>query len=223
MASLSFTVDLEQEKEEEKFSGGTMRSVSGPVRSREDQGQGQAWEISFGNDKDTSIKKPTLPKFLRDREQARSSSSTSINKQPSRSSTSPLKAKDTKPVSVSNPPSKSNTSPSRHTNNAKRRDHSLSPKKSPAIKKPLLQMTSPTKKSASAVDMKSRSDCSLTPRATSTVSMGKGGAAAKKPRPQSAMSSLEVGNSPSRKSTSTRNEGPPDEVKSPYNIILCDG
>ena len=205
MASLS-SVELEKEKKEE-----LSRSSSGPVGS---QGQAQAWEISFGNDKDP--KKPVLPKFLRDREQARLSSSTNINRQPSRSSTSPpLKGKDIK--SVSNPPSKSNTSPSRHKNHAKRRDLSQSPKKSPAIKEPLLPMTSPTKKSASTADIKSRSDCSLTPRATSAISMDRG-SATKKPRPQSAMPSLGVGNrSEKPQSASTRNEGRPDdttEVKS---------
>lgn len=183
----SFTIDLGQESEQPTSSEAPSSGNSGEVRP---SAHAQAWEINFGSGDDQ--RKPSLPKFLRDREINRSSSGTELLKsnprtrQPARSSTSPLKARDPKPIA--RPPSKSNTSPPRHSTTrlgSSGLAHSFSPKKSPTIKKPLLPVTSPTKKSSRTTELKSQSDCSLT-QGTNKKS------GSKRTRPHSATSSPDL-------------------------------
>ena len=139
-----------------------------------------AWEINFSSDQNKSARKPFLSKFLRSRDQPEVPAAERIkaspkNKPPGRSSSSPLKARGLNPKASAKPPSKSKSSPGN-----KQAPPSLSPRKSPTIKKPLLPV-SPTKKSARTLELRSQSDCSLT--SGSTV---KG---LSKPRPQSAKTS----------------------------------
>ncbi len=161
-----------------------------------------AWEIKF-SDK-TNPSKP-MPKFLMDRQHAYSiSRKESIKKDldspvPSRSSSSPVKVRGTKPVIKSSkytPPVRSHTSPPKHFNSVPKQDQyvrrSLSPKKSPTIKKPLLTVTSPTKKPARSHDLKSQSECLLSPSSPNKPLRGKNdlGSDSRKKRPHSASSAL---------------------------------
>lgn len=192
MASSSFIVDLEQE---EKPPPGEE-----PEEKEETSQEVLAWEINFPSGNDHSKKKPSMPRFLRDRERPQSSTilpikSNSGTRVPSRSSSSPLKASGPKPP-ASRLPSKSNTSPPRPNSSPRRQSTepviSLSPKKSPTIKKPLLPVLSPSKKHARSLDMKSRSECCLTPSKKTTDGKGAGINGAKKKRPHSATASLGV-------------------------------
>lgn len=152
---------------DEKPDGGKSPPSGGPL----------AWEINFSADgEQAKSKKPVLPKFLRDRERPNSgishgkqikkdcSRTLSTYTKPTRSSSAPLKAKGVKPLAKPN--SKSLSSSPKQIDLASKVDaRSLSPKKSPTIKKPLLPVTSsPTKKPsrpAPAADMKSQSEVIL--------------------------------------------------------------
>lgn len=188
MATPSSPCDIEQESE------GTPSSADKTASEGREAGQeGLAWEISFSSNS-SSARKPSLPKFLRDRERSHSGipSSEAIKpasrSMPGRSSTFPLKAEEG-PKSVAGRPSKSAATPSRASKSAGTTRHSplsLSPKKSPTIKKPLLPVTSPTKKSTRMPDMRSQSDCSLAPSSRAV----KGRGDLNKTRPHSARASV---------------------------------
>lgn len=175
--AFSFNVDWDQENEQP-----TSRPPQDSEESAPPAQDALAWEVNFSSG---AAKKPTLPKFLRDRDRMlRSTSSEPLksnpkSRQPNRSSSSPLKAKDPTPS-----PSKSSSYTSLKAKSTTRRESSGSPKKSPTIKKPLLPVTSPTKSLARSADTKSRSESCLTLRTSNTV------AKKKRTRPHSAIATL---------------------------------
>ncbi len=206
MASLSFTVDWEQEKASADDAGGVKDSENAVPSDSQDT---LAWEINFeGADEGKPKKSTSMPKFLRERQQdhsgippsqpIKSNTPRGSPRPPGRSSSSPVKTQGAKSVSKS--PLKSNVSPSRSHSAANTQESSepgTSPKKSPAIKKSLLPMRSPVrspvKKADKSPEMRSQSDCTLTvgvPKGASVDTSPSKGGVAKKKRPHSAAPSL---------------------------------
>ena len=140
----------------------------------EGQGKAAAWEIKFS---DTPGRKKFPPKFLKSSpdQEKKSPSSPSMKPTGMRSSSTPMKANGTrsfvKPAALaalSKPKTKSVTKPSLS-------ERDISPKKQlPAIRKPLLPVTSPTKKPSRFPDLKSKSECILSPQMPSKAAAATG-------------------------------------------------
>ena len=187
MASLSFTVDWEQGEKE-----GEVREDRSRDSSHDTQppgyDPGMAWEINFSSDS-TKPKRQLIPKFLREREKRSIPHADQIKGSPSgsrtniiakRSSSSPQTSKGAKAVSKSHSiplPSKSaDSSPTKREELTKKK--SLSPKKLPTIKKPLLPV-SPTIPIRSP-DLKSHSETILLSATSSKTFRGQSDSATSK-------------------------------------------
>ena len=181
MSSLAFTIDWgdqDDKEDQSSISASSLDYMPEPRRAVSDsQVKSTAWEISVSGQ--TKSKKQFIPKFLRDYKQ--NSQPTDVKGQPSdcsatpgnvRSIVSPLKAKGSRLLM------KSVTSPSplkyvKVPTKSKSSDSEVSPKKQlPAIRKPLLPVTSPTKKPIRSPEIKSQSECLLSSRTSNKALKG---------------------------------------------------
>lgn len=178
MASLAFTVDWgdTNDKEEEVY-------IAEPRRAVSDGQASTAWEIDFssfssGNGQ-AKPPKQVIPKFLRDyktnpvhsdvKGQPDSIAKTGNN----RSAVTPLKARGVRLPMKSVSATSLSSFKSKGLSKANSCDKVMSPKKQlPAIRKPLLPVTSPVKKPIRSLDPKFQSECALSPRASNKALKG---------------------------------------------------
>jgi len=204
MSSLSFSIDWDS-KEEATGDRGEKETTKPERAVSEGQGKGAAWEINFTDSPGKPKKLP--PKFLRESKsspdqrmasqghgkRSPSSGSSPLGNPPSsmRSSSAPMKANGSQrnvKLVPSTASAKHKSQPTTPRSSTKR---DISPKKQlPVIRKPLLPVISPNKKTTPIPDLRSQSDGILTPRTTNRAAGGTSSHSSKtNQRPHSASSS----------------------------------